>query len=101
MPTASEDNGTGDDIPISVPVSRGRGVPVVGTGILLAGTDSGILSRSIDTLANASATRFTLALSDVSGSTSGNLYWLLAGGCGAWRCSEGTMDMPPLPPLGP
>ena len=101
MPTASDDNGTGDDMPISVPVSRGSGVPAVGIGVLLAGVDNGVPSRSGDALANASATRSTLALSDVSGKTSGNLYWLLVGGSGAWRSSEGTIDIPPLPLLGP
>jgi hypothetical protein len=79
IPTASADNGTGDPMPISFPVSRGSGcdedvaaVPVVG-----------------------GATELVRAESAVSVPT----RW--AGATGAARSSDGVVSIPPFPRFGP
>lgn len=73
-PTASVDNGTGEPIPISCPVSRGSSFVVVGcspSGPMGFDKDSGLSSKTRDS------------------------RW--AGGAGAERSSLGTMSIPPLP----
>jgi hypothetical protein len=79
IPTASADNGTGDPIPISFPVSRGSGceedeveVPVVGGTTELVGLESAVLVPT---------------------------RW--GGTTGGARSSDGDVSIPPFPRVGP
>lgn len=79
MPTASEDRGTGEPIPMSCPVSRGSNLglslePSVVPGTLESGNRSGLVSAL-------------------------NCKW--EGASGAERSSLGTISMPPFPMFGP
>jgi len=78
-PTASADSGTGDPMPISFPVSRGRG----------CGRDKG-------------ATCVPVAVAAVASVESARSVPTRCGGpTGGARWSDGVVSIPPLPRLGP
>ena len=79
IPTASADNGTGDPMPISFPVSRGRGCNEEADAVSVVGD----------------ATEWARAESAVSVPT----RWV--GATGAARSSDGVVSIPPFPRFGP
>jgi hypothetical protein len=95
--TASADNGTGEPIPISWPVSRGKSLGL--------GWDIGV---GVDEREDGSLLAGVAVDSTKSGAMGGvmrsvfcteSLRW--SGGAGAVRSSLGMMSIPPLPRFGP
>jgi hypothetical protein len=79
IPTASADSRTGDPMPISCPVSRGRGCDTEATDAVLFSGDPAALVR----------------VESVSDPTR------CGGGTGGARSSDGVVSMPPFPRFGP
>jgi len=85
--TVSDDNGTGDPIPISCPVSRGSN--------LTLDFSSPSPSKSSGIGESVSSEGFRLSASGLLSLSK------CGGGAGAARCSQGITSTPPLPRLGP
>jgi len=79
IPTASAESGTGDPMPISCPVSRGRGCDTEATDAAVAGDVVALV-------------RVGSAVSDPT---------RCGGGTGGARSPDGVVSMPPFPRFGP